>query len=86
MGWGDEFLVNGSNAADKPAMCMIGAWGDSGTQNTFAVIYLNASDHACCRLGVVNNSTLVVTFGAETVLSTATCGYPQVVYLSLIHI
>ena len=80
MGWGDEFLLNGSNAGQDPAMCMIGAWADSGTQNTFAVIYLNASDHACCRLGVVNNSTLAVTLGAETVLSTGTCSFPQVVY------
>ena len=80
MGWGDEFLLNGSNAGSDPAMCVIGAWGDSGIQNTFAVIYINASDDACCRLGVVNNTTLAVTFGAETVLSTGTCSFPQVVY------
>jgi hypothetical protein len=81
MGWGTEFLPMGNTAGHTHDMCMIGPQSDAAPKNTFALIYLKqAGYHACCRLGVVDNSNLTVTFGAETVLDTGTCDYPQVVY------
>ena len=82
MGWGTEFLPMGSTAGHTSQMCMIGPQSDAAPKNTFALIYTKMSGYyAYCRLGVVDNANLTVTFGAETALDTSgTCDYPQVVY------
>ena len=82
MGWGTEFLPMGNTAGHTSHMCMIGPQSDAAPKNTFALIYTKMSGYyAYCRLGVVDNDNLTVTFGAETALDTAgTCDYPQVVY------
>ena len=82
LGWGNEFLPMGNTAGHTSHMCMIGPQSDTAPNNTFALIYTKmAGYYAFCRLGVVDNANLTVTFGAETALDTAgTCDYPQVVY------